>query len=257
LDKKNILTLTTDLGIRDYYTAILKGEALKTAPDISIIDITHQIMDYNLSRAAFIFKNAYYHFPENTIHFVAVNSDRTDCPQFLVFRHRNHYFIGPDNGFFSLVFDEDPDLIFPVHYDKADKSPLKKVLQTGLKTRLEEKFSALGNPISKYQKKLAFHPVTGSALIRGSVIHIDNFDNVVVNIHHELFEYIRQGRNYEIYYKRWDPITSISEHYQDVPVGEVLARFNSSEYLEIAVNMGRASTLLGLETDDSIQIDFL
>ena len=180
MDKKNILTLTTDLGIRDYYTAILKGEALKTAPDISIIDITHQIMDYNLSRAAFIFKNAYYHFPENTIHFVAVNSDRTDCPQFLVFRHRNHYFIGPDNGFFSLVFDEDPDLIFPVHYDKADKFPLKKVLQTGLKTILEEKFSALGNPISKYQKKFAFHPVTGSAMIRGSVINNYKLEKLVV-----------------------------------------------------------------------------
>lgn len=257
MNKKTILTFTTDLGTKDYYNAILKGKALQLDREISIIDITHQLTQYNLIEAAFIFKNAYPHFPADTVHFVTMNSDRTDCKQFLTFKHRDQYFIGPDNGIFSLVFDEKPDLIHRIPYDRQDKFPLKKIIESGLSAIMSGDLTKLGEPVTEYEKKIAIHPATSNSLIRGTVIHIDHFGNIIVNIHRELFEHIRQERKFEIYYKRWDPITEISYQYQDVAQGEILARFNSSDYLEISINMGKAADTLGLGIDDNIQIDFL
>ncbi len=257
LTGKNIITLTTDLGNKDYYSSILKGQILQIDPSINIIDITHSIQDFNLGEGSFIFKNAYPNFPENTIHFLAINTDRTDCTHFLVFKHKNQYFIGPDNGIFSLIFDEIPELIFAIPYLTDEMFPLKSIISKALRAILTNDFLQLGQPVKEFQKRIIFHPVTGNSMIRGSVIHIDGFENVIVNIHRELFEHIGENRDFEIYYKRWNPITKISNKYQDVPVGEIVAMFNSSNYLEIAVNMGKAATLLGLEIDDSIQIDFI
>ena len=59
-----------------------------------------------------------------------------------------------------------------------------------------------------------------------------------------------------IFFKRFDPIEKISNNYSDVAIGKRLCFFNSAGCLEIAINMGKASSLLGLNIDDSVQIDF-
>ena len=72
-----------------------------------------------------------------------------------------------------------------------------------------------------------------------------------------LFEKVQNGRAFQLFFKRHDPIVKLSRNYHDVPVGEVLCLFNAADHLEIAINMGRASTLLGLKLDDMVQVDFL
>ena len=79
---------------------------------------------------------------------------------------------------------------------------------------------------------------------------------MIVNIRRELFEQVGQNREFALYFKRHDPITQLSLHYNDVPIGETLCLFNSADYLEIAINMGKAGSLLGLKMEDTIQIDF-
>src|SRR5690606_37759457 len=79
------------------------------------------------------------------------------------------------------------------------------------------------------------------------VIFIDSFENVVLNIHRSTFESIRKGRDFKIVLKANESIDTISESYADVPEGEKLAYFNASGYLEIAINQGNASGLLGLQ----------
>ena len=93
-------------------------------------------------------------------------------------------------------------------------------------------------------------------MIRGSVIYIDHYENVVVNITREQFEKNRAGRDFSIYIKRNDAIREISTRYQDVPVGETLCLFNSNQYLEIAIHAGSAASMLGLTVDETVQIDF-
>ena len=257
-NQKYIITLTSDLGTKDYYAAVLKGNLIQLNPDIQIIDVTHSIRDFNIAEGAFVFKNAYVHFPPNTIHILAVNTEVPDCENYLVFEYNNQYFIGPDNGIFSLVFDEMPKEIYTVSIDWEQNFPLKDVCVRAVKHIVNQHpLAELGNAVAQVQRRITLHPVVAQSMIRGTIVHIDVFENVIINIHRELFEQICDDRPYEIFYKRWDPISKLSHSYKEVGIGEVLAMFNSSNYLEIAVNMGKAATLLGLQIDDSIQIDFL
>ena len=88
------------------------------------------------------------------------------------------------------------------------------------------------------------------------MIYIDNYENAIVNIDRTLFEKVGRNRPFSLYFKRNDPITRLSEDYSDVPVGETLCLFNPSAYLVIAINMGKASSMLGLKVEDTVQIDF-
>ena len=74
-----IITLTTDLGIKDFYLAAVKGFILSNLPETKIVDITHQIPSFHITQAAFILGNAYHYFPEGTVHLVSVEiSARTN-----------------------------------------------------------------------------------------------------------------------------------------------------------------------------------
>src|ERR1700744_4017265 len=104
-----IITLTTDLGDKDIYQAALKGSILKLLPEVKIIDITHSVAVFNVQQAAFILKNSFYYFPESTVHLIGIDTVYNTGTKYLAVRYKNHYFVGADNGIFSLMFDTDPD----------------------------------------------------------------------------------------------------------------------------------------------------
>ena len=79
---------------------------------------------------------------------------------------------------------------------------------------------------------------------------------MIINLRKEDFEKIRQDRNFEIYYKQHDPINYLSRNYGDVAIGDAVAFFNSSGYLELAINMGKASSVFNLHRNENIQINF-
>ena len=110
-----IITLTTDLGIKDHYVGVLKGSLLQQCADATIVDITHQIPTYDILKAAFTIKNCYADFPEGTIHLVGVNPEINDTTTYLAVKHKGYYFIGADNGVFSLIFDEKPEQLFELN----------------------------------------------------------------------------------------------------------------------------------------------
>ena len=105
----SIITLTTDLGTKDHYVAIIKGEIYKQIKDINIVDISNDISKFDIQEAAFVFKNCYKNFPDGTVHIIGVNEELTNENQHLAIQINNQFIIGPDNGIFSLIFDE----VFP------------------------------------------------------------------------------------------------------------------------------------------------
>jgi S-adenosylmethionine hydrolase len=89
------------------------------------------------------------------------------------------------------------------------------------------------------------------------VQYIDHFENVILNIDRHTFEKISAGRGFQLFFKRRnDPITRLHTFYHEVPEGERVCRFNDSGYLEIAINRGKAASLLGLRIQDAVQIQF-
>lgn len=251
-----LVTLTTDFGLKDYYVAMLKGAMLQRNPALKIIDITHKVKPYDIVQGAFVLKNSFDSFPAGTLHIITVNNSPEQFA-FIAFSHQGHYFIGPDNGIFSLIFGELPAQIFRLDHDAASPFPLKKVLADAVEHLSAGKpIFEIGLPAGEVERRIALQPVISTSQIRGSVIYIDHYDNAVVNVPKGLFEKVRNERNFALFFKRHDPITRISRHYSDVPVGETLSLFNAANYLEIAINMGKASSMLGLNLDDMVQIDF-
>ena len=252
-----ILTLTTDFGLKDYYAGMLKGSLLSAHQDFNIVDISHNIPNYDIVQAAFVLKNAYPTFPKGTIHLVSVNNFYNNQSAFLVIEQDGHFFIGADNGIFSLVFPEKIEKVVELNYQGTGTGEVNRVFAQAAAALVEgKKLEEIGRPLDAIMERITFQPVVKSTQIVGSVIHVDNYENVITNITRELFEQVAKGRSFNLYFKRHDAITQLSWHYFDVPVGETLCLFNSAGYLEIAINLGKASSLLGLNIDDTVQIEF-
>lgn len=253
-----LITLTTDLGWRDYYVAVIKGTLLSRQPDIQIVDISHDIPHYNIVEGAFVLKNAYSSFPEGTIHLVSILDDPHPNSDFLVLKHEGHFFIGPNNGFFTLAFEERPEKIFQLSSGSAHVFGLKNLFaETVAHICADKPLSEIGQENPPLVEKIGLQAVVSKDQLGGTIIHIDHYENAIVNIGRELFEKVRNGRKFELYFKRHDPITRLSRRYCEVPIGEQLCLFNSAGLLEIAINMDKAASMLGLAVDDTIQINFL
>lgn len=250
-----IVTLTTDFGYKDYYTAVLKGQILSYSPAINLVDITHNINNYDIVQAAYIFKNSWPAFPKGSIHLISVGECLSDTPPFIVFEHQEQFFIGPNNGLFSLIFKEFSTKVYalPKVKDKAPEEVYARAIEQLVSGQSPGK---IGQPVEQLVERIALQAVISPSQIRGSVIYIDNYENVILNINKALFEKVGRKRPFSLYFKRNDPITKLSRQYTDVAVGETLCLFNATNHLEIAINMGKASSMLGLKVEDAVQIDF-
>ena len=251
-----ICTLTTDFGHDDFHLPRLKGHLLSASPGVQLVDVSHAVRPYDIVGATFIFNRVWRHFPEGTIHLLSVNDFYQPRGRFLAVRHERHYFIGPDNGLFSLVFGAMPRETFVLDgYTAQDR--LSTIYARAVAHIARDKpFHEIGLPATRISERLAFQPVIGPNYIRGAVTFIDRFDNVTTNITQSLFEDVGKGRGFRLLLKRTEPIDGLSFRYHDVPEGEPLCRFNSDGLLEIAINLGRAAGLLGIQLEDSVQVEF-
>lgn len=256
-----IVTLTTDLGTKDFYTASIKGRIFSLCPSCTIVDVTHEIPAYDIQVAAFALKNTFPDFPKGSIHIIGVNPVENESQKHILIIHKGHYFIGADNGVFSLLFDDVPEQVFKLNI--KDQNPQKTFPAKDVFARAAA-FIANGENIEEIiqgphviQEKNSLAPVVESDSIRGLCIYIDTMGNITTNIPLELFNYVGKGRDFKISYRREDyTITSISQSYDNVPEGEKLALFNNFNYLEIAINKGNANKLFGMNQYDTIRIDF-
>ena len=261
-----IITLTTDWGTKDHYLASVKGNLIKNIPDAKVIDITHEIPPFDINQTSIILKNCYRDFPDGTIHLIGVNSEASIQTPHTVIKIDNQYFIGADNGIFSLVFDRIPDEIveLEIHQDtdKFTFSTRDVFIKAACHIIEKGEILSLGRRKSQVVQMKSFEPVIqrdesdGSIIITGKVIYIDRYENVMTNIGERHFREYHKNRKFSISFNSFNEISTISESYNDVAPGEMLALFGSNQLLEIAVNQGNASSLLGLYRDTRIRIIF-
>lgn len=255
-----IITLTTDLGYKDFYQAALKGSLLSLLPNANIIDITHDIPAFNIPQAAFVLKNAFPYFPKGTVHLIGIDSVFNENTRYLALQYKEHYFVGSDNGIFSLMFDDDPREIVELNIMQDLKFlhfPLTDIFaKAACHLAAGGKLEDIGIPVNSLEQRMILQPVIEADVIRGSVIYIDSFQNVITNISKDLFTRVQQNRPFTLYFRRNESISQLSWHYNEVPEGEKLCLFGISNYLEIAINKGNASGLLGLHPGDIVRIEF-
>ncbi len=252
-----IITLTTDFGWRDYHLGLLKGSILSTHRRVQIVDISHDIPNYDIVQAAYLFQNAYPAFPEQTIHVVSVHDYYQARSRFLAIYREKQFFIGPDNGLFSLLFPQTPEETYTIDFTPKGAFPLAEIYCHAISHIIREQpFYEIGRPVPKFTERLRLQPVIGPDYIRSSVIYIDTYGNVTLNIGRGLLEQVGKKRPFRLSFKRHESVHQLQQRFHDVAEGELLCRINSADYLEIGINMGRASSLLGLELEDTVQLDF-
>jgi len=275
-----ILTLTSDTGLQDYYVASLKGAILKMMPEVQIVDISHSIKPFDVASAAFQLQCCFRDFPEGTIHLIGVDSEPliqppeySDASSFVssfptVMKFNNQYFISNDNGFFGAFLDDKaPQELWRYTVDLNNvlelKYPMKNCFVPLAKRIIDnDSMSKYTEAVNKYKKALIPKAVIEEYIIRGIIIHIDSFGNLITNISKADFERLPSDAPYSIkfanekYY-----IDHISETYNTVQQGERVALFNENNLLEIAINRGaRQSTggadiLFGMKLGDRLRIE--
>jgi len=246
-----LLTLTSDIGQKDYLVGAVKGQLAQINPAFTILDISHDLSPFNYPQAAYVCRNAIKNFPPYTYHLILVNMFEKKPEQLLLAYHNDQYLLCADNGLLTMILEGRPEMVIGL---PLDKTSIKNTLYcTGVMGRAVQELTNgspltdIGAPDPPFTEKNHLRPVFGDNWIEGQIIFIDHFENVIVNITREEFEERRKGRSFRIVFKRDEVIEKISETYADVGEGEKLALFNSAGYLEIAIQKGNAAGLFGLQ----------
>lgn len=256
-----IITLTSDLGLKDYYVGSIKGAIYREMPTATVVDISHEVPKFDIAQAAFIVANSFREFPEGSIHIIGVNPEETPETPHVVVVFDGHYFIGADNGIFSLIFEKEPQRIMELTLSQDTDFltfPTKDVfVKAACHLARGGTLSIIGKPLEKLNERMMLRAVVDGNTIRGMVIYIDSYGNVITNITSHLFKKIGRGRPFTIQFRvsRYN-ITHIHNTYKDVPEGEKLALFGSTGFLEVAINHGNANGLLGLRLNDIVRVEF-
>ena len=257
-----VITLTTDLGHRDFYQAALKGSIISQLPDVRLVDISHDIPSFSIQHAAFVINNAYPYFPKDTVHLIGIDTVFQEDSRYLAMSYKGQYFVGADNGIFSIITGEDrPDEMVEINIMQDLRYlhfPLADILtKAACHIANGGKLRDIGLPVDNAVQKVTFQPVYNQNSIKGHVTYIDSFGNVISNISKDLFNRVQNGRDFILRFKRNETISNLSWHYNEVAEGEKLCLFGISNFLEIAINKGHASQLLGLYQDETILVEFL
>lgn len=273
----SIITLTTDYGLKDHFVGALKGKILSEYSEAKIIDISHDIDPFNTVEASYIIGASYASFPKGTVHLVGVDMESNKENQHIVMQWNDHYFIAADNGILSMLSQKIvPQKMVAINIhdrllsEAVDLDVFVKVACHLAKGGLMNVIGKEINSIKQVTDLQAVLAVDGNSL-KGHVIYIDHFGNVVTNISKKYFIEVAKGRPYEIVLKTKN-IKTILPNYSAIassdkyPIksyeGEKLAIFNEAGFLEIAIfrsnpsKVGSANSLLGLNYRDVINIVF-
>jgi len=274
-----IITLTTDFGLKDHFVGALKGSIYKELADAKIVDISHEISPFNIHECAYILKNTYQHFPKGTIHLVGVDAEPTPENEHVAVLVDGHYFIAANNGVIGLIISEvkaEKVVKIDIPNPAEGSFPVLDVfVKIGCHIARGGTLEVVGKDFDNLTELVADAPsVTDNGnRIVGSVSYIDNYGNVVTNIHKNFFEAYRKGREFELN-ARTAKIKTIYNRYSDIinfdiekgkraSAGSLLALFNTGDYIELAIyksdrkTVGGASNLLGLDYRDTITINFI
>lgn len=260
-----LITLTTDYGTRDAFAASVKGVVLKINPQAQIVDISNEIAPQDIWEAAFTLRSAYAYFPKGTIHLAVIDPGVGGGRRPIIVVTESYYFVGPDNGLFSLVYQEAERLrvhhITSTHYFQPSPgptfhgrdifAPVAAWLSKGIPS------GNFGDEITDYIKLNVPVPKKTSAGMDGHVVHIDRFGNVITNI---TFKDIRtllpegEGADSVSVHLAGREISGLKRFYAEATAGEASAIINSSGYLEVFVYKQNARNALSVKRGDIVRL---
>ncbi|MCX5886159.1 MAG: SAM-dependent chlorinase/fluorinase [Proteobacteria bacterium] len=259
--RQRIITLITDFGERDEYAGVMKGVILRLNPSCQVVDVAHQISPQGITEASFILGNAYPYFPQGTIHVVVVDPGVGSSRRPIVLSADGHLFVGPDNGVFTTVYLKEGEKhtfeltnkqyflprISSTFQGRDVFAPVAAHLSLGLDP------GELGREISDPVILDDFTPEISRNQIKGKVIHIDRFGNLITNISRQTFISFTRDKRFAIRVA-YLVVNRVSDAYYEGKEGDLLALFSSSDWLEISMKNGNAKELLKVGKGEEIVV---
>ena len=262
-----IISLLTDFGTRDEYAGVIKGVIYGINPDVTVVDLSHEVPPQDISFAAHLLLSAYAFFPKGSIHVAVVDPGVGGKRNILAARISGHIFIAPDNGLLGpvlargdieeLVHVEAPGLYLqPVSHTFHGRdifAPLAAHLSLG------HDLKSLGSPLEQ-SLTVPLHLETPRCNEQGNlcgcVVRSDHFGNLITNI--SLAQLSAAGFTKDpatlVIRVGATSIHGISPCYADGHPGELLAVIGSTGFLEIAACMGTAAGTLGTKAGATVTI---
>ena len=260
-----IITLTTDYGINDHLVGAMKGVILNVNPDVMLVDITHGVLAHDILDGALTIAQAYRYYPAKTVHVVVVDPGVGTPRRPILVAADQHYFVAPDNGVLSAVYDQTEALyVWNLTSEHYFRQPVSKTFHgrdifAPVAAWLTKSWqtSAFGDPITDFVRFALPKPKTDGKAIKGVVLRIDHFGNLITNLTAEnaaaLFAAeakftIRVGNG---------SATKIVPTFAEGANGEPVAIIGSSGYLEICVNRANAARALGAARGAEVTVELV
>lgn len=250
-----IITLITDFGTQDYFVGAMKGVIASLNAEARVVDITHDVPPQDISAAGFNLFACYRDFPRGTIHVAVVDPGVGSQRRAILAVTEEHYFIGPDNGLFSLIFAAEPTVkVFELNKERFFNHPVSRTFHGRdvfasvaawlSKGALPEE---LGDEITDFVKFETSQPQSfGENKIRGEILHIDRFGNCVTNFSEQL---LPAGFHLEI---KGIKVAKLQNYYAEAEPQEIFMIFGSAGLLEISVFKGAAAQILELSVGEEV-----
>ena len=249
---KPIVAILTDFGTQDHYVGVMKGVMLGINPEITLVDISHDVPSHSVIAAQFLLEVSHRYFPRGTVFLVVVDPGVGSSRRAMVLKTEDYLFVGPDNGIFTPFYRGEWEAFeLPVPETASNTFHGRDVFApAAARLTLKTPPSRLGKPFDDPITVEMPSPVVTPEGVRGQIIYIDKFGNLITNIEAGL---IRSAKQVEITVKG-RKIRGIVRAYADVPEGELLAIIGSSERLEISVREGSAREALGAKIFDEVEV---
>ncbi len=269
---QKIICLITDFGLKgQHYIASMKAVILSINYSIRIIDFSHHINPHSIIEASYVLKTTYKYFPEGTVFIIVVDPGVGSSREVLVLKTTsNHYFIGPNNGIFSVFFTDkiaecrviQNEIFFnkpisPTFHGRDIMAPIGAHLLSGIPL---EEFGPIFN-LEKLVKLNDFYKIDNEEnAITCSIQYVDSFGNGITNIpmisnkiqNNILTLYESTNISVKIKEKIFEGL--FTSHYENVPIGSILFLVGSTGFLELSINQGNASKKLDFNVGDIIEL---
>jgi S-adenosyl-L-methionine hydrolase (adenosine-forming) len=247
-----IITLTTDYGTNDHLVGTLKGVILKINPDANIVDITHNVAPYDLLDGALAIGSSYSYFPPRTIHVVVVDPGVGTDRRPLLVSGETQYFVAPDNGVLSLVYEREESIL--VRHANVEHYYLQPVSKTfhgrdvfapvAAWLAKGSQAATMGDEITDYKKFSMPRPKAADGVVKGVVLRVDSFGNLVTNFRPEDLPAAALESGAVQLQVGAQTITRLVDTFAKGNPGEAFAYIGSNGFVEIGVNKGSAAKSL-------------
>jgi len=257
-----IITLTTDFGLRDPYVAEMKAVILKISPNAKIVDITHEIEKFNIRMGVYTLAAASPYFPKDTIHVVVVDPSVGTKRKAILIQAKQGYFIGPDNGVLTLAAKSQG--IRHVYRIENPKFMLLRISYTFHGRDVFAPAAAyLANGISPSEFGTEIHKIVVPKFAKitkrknamtGEVIHIDCFGNIITSFREKELELMGTKKTVKLKLKNTKLKLKLCKVYAEVDARQPLVIIGSHNFLEISINQGNAAENFQTRVGDKVTL---